>query len=168
MIGSIIGAGVGLASSIIGGAKAAKAAKQQQKLINDQKRDNEAWYNKNYYQDYMDSSVARSALKRVEETLKRRNQQAQGMAAVTGSTQESVLAQQENDQKLLSDTVDNLAARDDMQKQQIDMVNQQNKQNTMNQQLQQAQITEQGNSGLLGGGLGLIGQALSMIPTKKK
>lgn len=164
MIGSIIGAGVGLASSLIGGAKAAKAAKQQQKLIDAQKADNEAWYNRNYYQDYMDSSVARSALKRVEDTLKRRNQQAQGMAAVTGGTQESVLAQQENDQKLLSDTVENLASRADAQKQQVDMINQQNKNNTMNQQMQQEQLTEQGNSGLLGNGLGLIGQALSMMP----
>lgn len=168
MIESLIGGGVGLVSSIIGGAKAAKAAKQQTAMINDQAAKNDAWYNQRYYQDYMDGSEARAAIKRVENTLKKRNEQAQATAAVTGGTQESVLAQQENDQNLMSDTIDNLAARGDAQKMQVDAINQQNQQNTLNARLGQAQLNEQGSSSLFNNGVGLIGQALSMYNNKSK
>lgn len=113
----MIGAAIGLATSITGGimgaSKASKAAKAQQQLINDQRAKNEAWYNRNYYQNYLDSSEARSAMKRVEETMRRRNQEAQATAAVTGGTQEAILAQQGNDQKLMGDVVGNLASRGD-------------------------------------------------------
>jgi len=158
----LIGAGLGLASGIYGGIKASKAAKEQERLINGQRAKNDAWYNRNYYQNYLDSSESRAAIKRVEDTMKRRNEQAKATAAVTGGTPETVLAQQENDQKLMSDTVEGLAARADARKDNIDAVNQQNQNNIMNQRMNQAQMNESGGSQLMGNGLGLIGSALSM------
>ena len=93
-----IAAGVVLGLSALSGglgmAQAAKARRQQQALINKQAASNEAWYQRNYYQNYLESSEARSAMKRVEYTLRRRSQQAEGQAAVTGATREAVLAQQ--------------------------------------------------------------------------
>lgn len=164
----LVGAGVGLASGLFGGSQASKAAKKQERLINEQEAKNEAWYNRNYYQNYLDSSESRAAIKRVEDTMKKRNQQAQATAAVTGGTPESVLAQQENDQKLMSDTVGNLAARADARKEQIDAVNQQNQQNIANARMGQYQANESGGSQLMGNGLGLIGSALSMYNFDKK
>lgn len=164
----LVGAGVGLASGLFGGSKAAKAAKKQEQLINDQEAKNDAWYNRNYYQNYLDSSESRAAIKRVEDTMRKRNQEAQATAAVTGGTAESVLAQQENDQKLMSDTVGNLAARGDAKKEHVDAVNLQNQQNIANARMGQYQANEAGGSQLMGNGLGLIGSALSLYDFDKK
>lgn len=167
MIG-LIGAGIGLAGGIAGGIKSANAARKQQQLISEQEAKNEAWYNRNYYQNYLDSSEARAAIKRVEDTMKKRNQEAQATAAVTGATPESVMAQQENDQKLMSDTIGNLAARSDAKKERIDSINQQNQQNIANARMGQLQANEAGGSQLMGNGLGLIGSALSLYDFDKK
>lgn len=168
MIGAIIGTATSLASGIYGGVKSAKAAKQQKSLINEQQAKNDAWFNKNYYQNYLDSSEARAAIKRVENTMKKRNEEAQATAAITGATPESVLAQQENNQKLMSDTIDNLAARSDVRKEQIDAVNQQNQQNIMNMRMGQLQANEAGGSQVMNNGFGLIGSALSLYDNNKK
>lgn len=167
MIGEAIGIGASLLGGLFGASKASKAAKAQQRLINNQRAKNEAWYNRNYYQNYLDSSEAKAALKRVEETMRRRNQEAQATAAVTGGTQESVLAQQENDQKLMGDVVNNLAARGDAIKRQVDAQNQANENALMHQQMAQYQANEAGGAQLMGNGLGLIGSALSLLDQKK-
>lgn len=164
----LVGAGLSLASGIYGGIKASKAAKKQEQLINNQEAKNDAWYNRNYYQNYLDSSESRAAIKRVEGTMKKRNQEAQATAAVTGATPEAVLAQQENDQKLMSDTIGNLAARSDARKEQVDAVNQQNQQNIASLRMGQQQANESGGSQLIGNSLGLISSALSLYDDKKK
>ena len=86
MIGTAIGIGASLIGGVMGASKAAKAANAQQQMLNQQRNKNEAWYNRNYYQNYLDSKEAQSAIKRVEDTLRRRNQEAQATAAVTGGT----------------------------------------------------------------------------------
>lgn len=166
MIGAAIGAGVSLVSGIMGASKASKAAKAQQQLINDQRTKNEAWYNRNYYQNYLDSSEARSAMKRVEDTMRRRNQEAQATAAVTGGTQEAVLAQQGNDQKMMSEVVGNLASRGDEIKRQVDAQNQANENALMQQQMAQYQANEAGGTQLLGNSGSLLGSALSLFDKK--
>lgn len=163
MIGALIGAGLGLATSIAGGVKSAKAAKDQQRLIEQQKAQNDAWYNKMYYQNYLDSKEAQSAMKRVEETLRKRNQDAQAQAAVTGGTQESVIAQQANDQKLVGDVVEGLASRSDELKRQADYQKNVNDNNLLQQQIAQQQANESGGASLMGNGGSLIGSALSML-----
>lgn len=163
MIGALIGAGLGLATSIAGGVKSAKAAKDQQRLIEQQKAQNDAWYNKMYYQNYLDSKEAQSAMKRVEETLRKRNQDAQAQAAVTGGTQEAVIAQQANDQKLVGDVVEGLASRSDELKRQADYQKNVNDNNLLQQQIAQQQANEAGGASLMGSGGSLIGSALSML-----
>lgn len=166
MIGTLLGLGAGLAGGIMGGVKSAKAAKAQQQMINQQRAKNEAWYNRNYYQNYLDSKEAQSAIKRVEDTLRRRNQEAQATAAVTGGTPEAVLAQQENDQKLMGDVAGNLAARGDAVKRQVDAQNQANENALMQQQMAQYQANEAGGSQLLSNSGSLIGSALSLLDKK--
>ena len=51
MIGSIIGAGMSAAGSIFGGIKAAKAMNQVRDNLEQRKSQNQAWFDKNYYQD---------------------------------------------------------------------------------------------------------------------
>lgn len=167
MIGAILGAVGGLASGIFGGIKSAKAAREQQRLINEQESKNNAWYNRNYYQNYMESAEAQAAMKRVENTLKKQNQEARATAAVMGSTPEAAVAQQQANNEILDNTATGLAAQATQRKMQVDAANQQNQNAILNARLGQSQMNEQGGAQLMSNGLGLIGSAFSMHEKKK-
>lgn len=157
----------GLASGIFGGIKSAKAAREQQRLINEQESKNNAWYNRNYYQNYMESAEAQAAMKRVENTLKKQNQEARATAAVMGSTPEAAVAQQQANNEILDNTATGLAAQATQRKMQVDAANQQNQNAILNARLGQSQMNEQGGAQLMSNGLGLIGSAISMYDKKK-
>lgn len=157
----------GLASGIFGGIKSAEAAREQQRLINEQESKNNAWYNRNYYQNYMESAEAQAAMKRVENTLKKQNQEARATAAVMGSTPEAAVAQQQANNEILDNTATGLAAQATQRKTQVDAVNQQNQNAILNARLGQSQMNEQGGAQLMSNGLGLIGSAFSMYDKKK-
>ena len=53
MIGTLIGAGLGLASSIAGGIANRKARKKQEQMLAQQQRDNQAWYDRKYNDVYV-------------------------------------------------------------------------------------------------------------------
>lgn len=167
MIGAILGAVGGLASGIFGGIKSAKAAREQQRLINEQESKNNAWYNRNYYQNYMESAEAQAAMMRVENTLKKQNQEARATAAVMGSTPEAAVAQQQANNEILDNTATGLAAQATQRKMQVDAANQQNQNAILNARLGQSQMNEQGGAQLMSNGLGLIGSAFSMYDKKK-
>lgn len=167
MIGAILGAVGGLASGIFGGIKSAKAAREQQRLINEQESKNNAWYNRNYYQNYMESAEAQAAMKRVENTLKKQNQEARATAAVMGSTPEAAVAQQQANNEILDNTATGLAAQATQRKMQVDAANQQNQNAILNARVGQSQMNEQGGAQLMSNGLGLIGSAISMYDKKK-
>ena len=167
MIGAILGAVGGLASGIFGGIKSAKAAREQQRLINEQESKNNAWYNRSYYQNYMESAEAQAAMKRVENTLKKQNQEARATAAVMGSTPEAGVAQQQANNEILDNTATGLAAHATQRKMQVDAANQQNQNAILNARLGQSQMNEQGGAQLMSNGLGLIGSAFSMYDKKK-
>ena len=167
MIGAILGAVGGLASGIFGGIKSAKAAREQQRLINEQESKNNAWYNRNYYQNYMESAEAQAAMKRVENTLKKQNQEARATAAVMGSTPEAAVAHQQANNEILDNAATGLAAQATQRKMQVDAANQQNQNAILNARLGQSQMNEQGGAQLMSNGLGLIGSALSMYDKKK-
>lgn len=162
MIEAILGAVGGLASGIAGGIKSAKAAKEQQRLINEQESKNNAWYNRNYYQNYMDSTEAQAAMKRVENTLKKQNQEARATAVVTGATPEAAIAQQQANNEILDETATGLAAQATARKAQVEAIDQQNQNNIFQARLGQSSANEQGGAQLMSNGLGLIGSALSM------
>lgn len=157
----------GLASGIFGGIKSAKAAREQQRLINEQESKDNAWYNRNYYQNYMESAEAQAAMKRVENTLKKQNQEARATAAVMGSTPEAAVAQQQANNEILDNTATSLAAQATQRKTQVDAANQQNQNAILNARLGQSQMNEQGGAQLMSNGLGLIGSAFSMYDKKK-
>lgn len=167
MIEAILGAVGGLASGIAGGIKSAKAAKEQQRLINEQESKNNAWYNRNYYQNYMDSTEAQAAMKRVENTLKKQNQEARATAVVTGATPEAAVAQQQANNEILDETATGLAAQATARKAQVEAIDQQNQNNIFQARLGQSSAEEKGGAELMGAGLGMVKDALSMVDWDK-
>ena len=163
----LIGAGIGLASGIFGGIKSAKEAKKQQALINEQEKKNNEWYNRNYYQNYMDTTEAQAAMKRVENTLRRQNEQARATQTVMGGTPDLAVAQQQANNEVLADTATGLAAQSTARKANVDAINMQNQNNITQQRIGQSQATEAGNANLMSSGLGIIGSALSLYDKEK-
>lgn len=124
-------AGAGLLSSIGGGIfgnrKAKKAAARQRELLRQQRAANDAWYARNYFQDYLNSTEAQNAIRRTKEAWGDRMKEARGRQAITGGTPEQVNQVQEIGAEAMGNTIANLAAQSsaikrnvDAQKQQMD------------------------------------------------
>lgn len=160
MIGSILGAASGLAKGIIGGIKAAKARRQQAKIINNAKQRNEAQFTNDYYGDYMERSDAQAVMKRVRDTMRNNNKVTTASAAVTGATPEAVAAQKAAANQTVADAASNLQANADAYK-----TNAKNtyvaQNNALDQaQLQQAATTEQGYSNMAASGISSAADAI--------
>ena len=144
----------------MGGIKAGKAARAQKRMIAEQERKNNEWYNRNYYSNYLDSAEAQAAMKRVENTLRRQNEQADATATVMGATPEAALAQKQANNEVLDDVATGLAAQATARKNAVDAQNQANQQATFAAKMGQSRADEAGASQVMNNGLGILGTAL--------
>ena len=166
MIGAAIGAATQIAGSILGGRAAAKAAKQANKLVNQQLEDNENWYDKRYNENFLQRSDAQQALNYAKEQAQNLYNRAEGSAAVTGATDESLALQKEVGNKLLADTTSNIASQADAYKQQVESQYLSNKSALNQQKLSIIQQKAQGIANAIGGvsaAAGGIGSGLTSI-----
>lgn len=142
MLGSIIGAGLGAAGSVFGGISASKAARKQARMLADEKKKNEAWYNRRYNEDSTQRADAQSALNRMREVMQERSQRSAGTAAVMGTGEEAVAAEKEAQNNALAITTANIAAQGEARKDAVESQYLQRDQDLSNQQQQvQAQKT---------------------------
>lgn len=59
-IGTAIGAGLGVLSSLYGGAKSADAEREAQRMLDQKEARDNAWYKRRYNQDYLDTKAGRN------------------------------------------------------------------------------------------------------------
>lgn len=136
LLGSI-GAGLGIAgsigSAIIGGSKASKAAKQANNLLEQQKTDNQAWFDRKYNEDYSQTAEAQNLMNYAREEAEKQFERAEASAAVTGATEESVARAKRGANEMLAQTASNIAAQGTARK---DAIEQQylNTKNSLTQQ----------------------------------
>ena len=161
MIGAIIGAGASIASSLIGGAQAKRAADNANKELENQRKKNEDWYNRRFNEDYTQSAEAQAAMTRARELAREQMAAARGTSAVMGGTEAGVAAQSQAANKMLADTMSGIAqqgqARKDAvesQYMQTEAALSQQQQNVYNQQ--SANSTAAANAGMQAG-MGLLG-----------
>lgn len=128
MIGAAIAGGLGLASGLFGGIKAAKQRKKAQRALNEEKTYNENLFNREYYSDPLERSDSAALLRNLREGLKERSKRTTATAAITGATPEAIVAEKEASNNTISDTMSNLGA-----------MNAQYKDNVMNRYLNQRQ-----------------------------
>ena len=112
----VIGALIGAASSIYGGWKASQAMKNIQDNIEKQQQSNKDWFDRRYNEDATQRADAQRILQMTEESIKNRNKQAAGTAAVMGSTNESVAAAN----KAIADATSTIAANAEARKDRIE------------------------------------------------
>lgn len=136
MIGALIGAGLSVASSIAGGIANRKAEKKRDEMIAQQKKDNEAWYRRNYYSDPTKRADTVRLLTQMQEQIRNRNKAARGRQAVMGGTEDSTTAVKEANNKTLADTTSQIVANNESRKDAIEQQYQQNKRQIENNQMQ--------------------------------
>ena len=118
-VGVALGA-LGAGMSILGGLSSANAAKRAEKLRQEQDAKNAAWFNRKYNESYIDTAAGRNAIRQAIDYGKRQTQRAEGAAAVTGGTDAAVAQAKEGANKMVGDTIGNLAAQDTARKEQAE------------------------------------------------
>lgn len=120
MLGSLIGAGLGVASSIFGGISARKARRKQERMLAQQEQENQAWYDRKYNDDPTKRADTVRLLTQMQEQIKNRNKAAKGRQAVMGGTEDSTTAVKEANNKTLADTTSQIVAANEARKDAIE------------------------------------------------
>lgn len=124
-IGAAIGAGLGVASSILGGIAASKAAKKAERRQREQEAKEEAWYNRRYNEDYLDTAAGQNLVRRAKDFANSQWRRAAGAQAVAGGTDAATAQAKEAGNKMMGDTMANIAATDQARKAQVDNMHRQ-------------------------------------------
>lgn len=161
MIGSLVGAGLSAVGSIFGGISASKAMKKVKNNLENQKRENQDWYDRRYNEDATQRADAQRILSKTEESIRNRNRQAAGSAAVMGGTEESVAAAKAANNAALADATATIAANADARKDQIEAQYQQKKAQVddalNNLEMKKAQAISSAVQGVAQAGAGIAG-----------
>ena len=142
-IASAIGAGLGIASSLIGGSAASDASREARRERERAEAREQAWYNRRYNEDYLDTAAGQNLVRRAKDYAKENWKKAAGAQAVAGGTDAATAQAKEAGNKMVGDTIANIAAADTARKAQVDNMHMQNEQKFAQQrqaeQLQRAQ-----------------------------
>lgn len=155
----LIGSAIGAAGAIFGGISASKAIKKVKKNIEAQRKKNQDWYDRRYNEDATQRADAQRILTQTEESIKQRNRQAAGAAAVMGGTDESVAAAKAANNEALADATAQIAANADARKDNIEATYMQND-NAFQQQLND--LEQQKAQAISGAVQGVTNAAASM------
>lgn len=156
----LIGSAIGAAGSIFGGISASKAMKRAKKNVEAQRKKNQDWYDRRYNEDATQRADAQRILTQTEESIKQRNKQAAGSAAVMGGTDESVAAAKAANNQALADATSQIAANAEARKDNIEATYMAND-NAFVEQLNQL---EQGKAQAVGQAVQGVANAASSMP----
>lgn len=151
---------LGLYSSVKGLFDSADAASRQRKLHKIAKAEEDGWYKRNYYGNFLDNTASRAAVKRVENTLRRQNRQNRAYSAINGATPELAIARNEQGLRSMENVFTNLAANEDDRRMRVDAIHRQNRQALLEGDLKMASDKEKAAAGLAGNGLNLLQNAI--------
>ena len=156
----LIGSAIGAAGSIFGGISASKAMKRAKKNVEAQRQKNQDWYDRRYNEYATQRADAQRILTQTEESIKQRNKQAAGSAAVMGGTDESVAAAKAANNQALADATSQIAANAEARKDNIEATYMAND-NAFVEQLNQL---EQGKAQAIGQAVQGVANAASSMP----
>lgn len=137
MIGAIIGGALSIGSAIANGISGNKARKAQRRALEQQKRDNQAWYERKYNEDPLQRADAVRMLTLMNDQIRNRNKAAKGRQAVMGGTDDSVTATREANAKTAADATAQIVANNESRKDNIEQQYLANKRSIENQEQQQ-------------------------------
>lgn len=151
---------LGLYSGIKGMFDSAKARDKQERLIKDTSRMENDWFRRNYFGDYLNSSSSRAAIKRVENTLRKQNEQNRAYAAINGATPELAIARNQHGMNMMDNLMTNLASQSDAIKRDVDAAHLRNRQAIAARELSNLSLDEKMAAQSATGGFDLFKDAL--------
>ena len=151
---------LGLYSGVKGVLDKNAAAKKAKELRNRAKAEEDAWYKRNYYESFIDSTAAKAAMKRVENSLRRNNEQSRAHSIVVGATPEYSVARNEQGLRSMENVVTNLAAQEDNRKSQVEAIHRQNKNAFLGSELNDLAMDERMATAAANNGLNIFQNAL--------
>jgi non-ribosomal peptide synthetase component E (peptide arylation enzyme) len=155
-----LGGAVGFISGIKGLYDSSEAAKAQKSLLKERKAAEAAWYRRNYYGDFLNGSLSRAAMKRVERTMLGQNRLNRAYSKVNGATPELAAERSRQGLQSMENVVTSLAANDSERRNRVDALHQQNRNALYTQQMQQLNMDEQFGTSASAGGFELLKNAL--------
>lgn len=135
MIGTIINAAAGVAGSIIGGLKASREMKKVRRLIGQQERDNQNWYDRRVNQDYTQTAAAQDAIRRTRQYADELIRRAEGNSIVNGAAQETLAEARRQASQAVGNTMASLAAGGDAIRQATEQQYRRNKRHLTQQRI---------------------------------
>lgn len=163
MVGAIVGAVGGLASGIFGASQQRKSARELRRELARQRAANEAWYKRNYFQDYLNTVEAQNALKRYRNAWAEQTQQARARQAVTGGTPEQAQAVAEAGGEAMGNVMGTLAAQGQQNRQAIDAQKLAMDNNLSQQTIAMASAEQAAGANLVGNGIDVLGSSIEGI-----
>lgn len=109
-----------LASSIFGGVKSSAAAREQQRQLEEEKRRVQAERLRKTNEDYIDTAAGQNLLRVARQERDKMWKRESGAAAVAGGTEAAAAMAKEAGNRMVGDTIANIAAQDTSRKDSID------------------------------------------------
>lgn len=161
MVGAIIGAAAQIGSSIYGAVKSSQANKRAQAMIQNQRDENQKWYDQKIAEDYTQRSDVQNILRKQRDLLNEQYQRARATNIVAGGTDESLALQQQAANEAMGDTIAGIAANASNYKDSIE-----NQYRAQDAALNQQQIgVEQANAQTIAQAAGQMGSAVGGLVT---
>lgn len=120
-IGAAIGAGLGVLSSLYGGHKAGKAAREGRRILERQGREDDAWFNRRWNQGYLDTAAGQSLATHMRDFYRNSINRADATARVAGASASSAARAKEQANKSVGAFYDKAAASDTARRDAADM-----------------------------------------------
>jgi len=118
-IGLALGA-ASLASSIWGASKAADQQRRAYDELQAERARNEAWYNRRYNESYADTAAGQNMIRMAKDAARENWQREAGAAAVAGGTDAAAAQAKEAGNRMVGDTIAQMAATDTARKDNVD------------------------------------------------
>ena len=150
----------GLASGIFGASEARRAARERRKAIAREKAANEAWYNREYYQDYLNTVRGQNAIKAYRNAISENAREARARAAVSGGTAEQAAAVAAAGNEAMGNVIGNIAAQGEQDRAAIGAQKIAMDANIAQQEAALADAEQAAGAGLINSGIGVATSAL--------
>jgi len=109
-------AAASFASSVIGGQQASRAARAAERRQRAREAEENAYFTRRYNEDYADTAAGQNLLRRAKDYARENWRKAAGAQAVAGGTDAAAAMAKEAGNKMVGDTVANIAAQDTARK----------------------------------------------------
>lgn len=115
-------AAAGLAASLYGQASSAAAANKAEARQRRLEQEQQSWYKRRYNEDYIDTAAGQNLVRRAKQFAQENWRKAQGAQAVTGGTEAATAQAKEAGNRMVGDTIANVAGTDTQRKDNADNI----------------------------------------------